>query len=351
MWGWHILRSPDHCRPSAIKQQSILKISMEAPMARSLIPTALRYVDQVARSGSIQRAARELNVAASAINRQLLRLEEELGVPLFERMPRGMRLTSSGDAIVSMARRWRNDERRASEDIRKLQGVHQGHVRLVAMGSHVDGFLSTWITDLAALHPNISLSVEICNTDEASAALLDGTADLAAAFNLSPGRHLHVLWESELPLGCIVAPDHPLANEASVSLQEICGYPVALQSKSLFIRRYLESHYSWLFGDNQNRIETNSLPLIKKLARTGRYVSVTSELDAAPELLDGRLRFVPVRDQGAEPQVIRVAIDARKPLSPIVKVTAETLSESIRLCLEQVRGRAHRHPPAMALKD
>ncbi|WP_454688547.1 LysR family transcriptional regulator [Achromobacter aloeverae] len=308
-------------------------------MPRSLIPTALRYVDQVARSGSIQRAARELNVAASAINRQLLLLEEELGVPLFERMPRGMRLTASGDAIVAMARRWRNDERRAAEDIRKLQGVHQGLVRLVAMGSHVNGFLSTWITDLACQHPNISLSVEICNTDEASAALLDGTADLAAAFNLSPGRHLHVLWEAELPLGCIVAPGHPLASQASVSLQEVCGYAVALQSKSLFIRRYLESHYSWLFGDSQNRIETNSLTLMKKLAQTGRYVSVTSELDAAPELLDGSLRFVPVRDKGAEPQVIRVAIDARKPLSPIVKVTAETLSESIRLCLERVRAR------------
>jgi len=313
---------------------------MEWTMPRSLIPTALRYVDQVARSGSIQQAARELNVAASAINRQLLRLEEELGVPLFERMPRGMRLTSSGDAIVAMARRWRNDERRAAEDIQKLQGVHRGHVRLVAMGSHVDSFLSPWVADLAVQHPNVSLSIEICNTDEASAALLDGTADLAAAFNLSPGRHLHVLWESELPLGCIVAPDHPLAQRPSVSLQEVCSYPVALQSKSLFIRRYLESHYSWLFGDNRNRIETNSLPLMKKLAQAGRHVSVTSELDAAAELLDGSLCFVPVRDQGAEPQAIRVAIDARKPLSPVVKLAADTLSESIRSCLERVRARA-----------
>ena len=307
-------------------------------MPRSLIPAALRYVDQIARSGSIQRAARELNVAASAINRQLLSLEEELGVPLFERMPRGMRLTASGDAIVTMARRWRNDERRASEDIRQLQGVHQGHVRLVAMGSHVGSVLPAWIDDLACRHPNISLSIEICNTDEATAALLEGTADLAAAFNLSPGRHLHVLWESELPLGCVLAPGHPLAEKPSVSLQEVCAYPVALQSKSLFIRRYLESHYSWLFGDNQNRIETNSLPLMKRLAQTGKYVSVTSELDAAPELLDGSLRFVPVRDQGAEPQAIRVAIDARKPLSPVVRIAADALAETIRRCLEQVRA-------------
>ena len=52
-------------------------------MPHSLVPAQLRYVDQVARSGSIQAAARELHVAASAINRQILQLEEELEAPLF----------------------------------------------------------------------------------------------------------------------------------------------------------------------------------------------------------------------------------------------------------------------------
>ena len=61
-------------------------------MRGSLVPSALRYVDQVARFGSIQRAAKELNIAASAVNRHILLLEHELGVALFERVARGMRL-------------------------------------------------------------------------------------------------------------------------------------------------------------------------------------------------------------------------------------------------------------------
>ncbi len=65
-------------------------------MRGSLVPAVLRYVDQVAKSGSIQRAAKELNIAASAVNRQILLLEQELGVTLFERVTRGMRLTSRG---------------------------------------------------------------------------------------------------------------------------------------------------------------------------------------------------------------------------------------------------------------
>ena len=84
---------------------------------RSLIPASLRYVDQVARSGSIQAAAKELRVAASAINRQILRLEEEMGVPLFDRYARGMRLTVSGETLVTLIRQWRSDERRAAAEI------------------------------------------------------------------------------------------------------------------------------------------------------------------------------------------------------------------------------------------
>ncbi len=72
-------------------------------MRASLVPASLRYIDQVARSGSIQKAAKELNVAASAIDRQILLLEQDMGVELFERLPRGMRLTAAGDALVTLA--------------------------------------------------------------------------------------------------------------------------------------------------------------------------------------------------------------------------------------------------------
>ena len=303
----------------------------------SLLPIVLRYVDQVARSGSIQGAAKELHVAASAVNRQVLALERELGVPLFERMPRGMRLTPPGDLIVTLARRWRNDERRVASDIRQMQGIHQGHVRIFAMDSHSTSVLPRLVERLLTEHPRISLSIELGSSDDAVAALLAGKADVAAVFNLSPRRELHTLWSGELPLGCVVAPEHPLAGARSASLQEISAYPIALQSKALSIRRYLEAHYTWLFNDSRMRVETNSLQLVKMLARSGRHVAVTSELDAAPELIAGTLRFVPVRDKGAEPQTVGVAIDASKPLGPIVKLVGELLAEGIRSCLNEVR--------------
>jgi len=309
-------------------------------MQHSLVPAALRYIDQVERSGSIQGAAKELHVAASAINRHILRLEEELGVPLFERLPRGMRLTATGDTIVTLARRWRSDERRAVAEIRHLQGVHQGHVRLMAMDSHSTSFLPALVEQLAQTHPLVSLSIDLASSDDAASEILSCKAELAAVFNLPPRREFLVLWRGELPFGCVVAPAHPLAQGDSVSLQQAAAYPIALQSKSLAIRRYLEAHYSWLFAEARGRLETNSLQLVKQLARSGRYVAFTSELDAAPELRDGTLRFLPVRDKNAEPQSISVVVDAAKPLRPLIKLIAQQLSEAIEGTLASVRAAA-----------
>ena len=306
-------------------------------MRGSLVPSALRYVDQVARSGSIQRAAKELNIAASAVNRHILLLERELGVALFERVARGMRLTSAGDTVVTLARRWRSDERRAAAELKALQGIDQGHVRLAAMDSHVNGFLPRIIEKLAREHPSVSLEVQIASTDDAVAWLLGGSADLAAIFNLSPHRDVRVLWSGDLPFGCIVAPGHVLARQKTVSMQQVAAHPIALQSKALLIRRYLDARHGWLFADSQKMVETNSLQLVKALAKSGRYVAFTSELDAAPEILDGSLVFLPVRDKGAEPQTVSIAIDGRKPLSKIAKLVADEITGGIVDDLKSVR--------------
>ncbi len=70
----------------------------------------------------------------------------------------------------------------------------------------------------------------------------------------------------------------------------------------------------------------------------GRYVALTSELDAAPELATGTLRFLPLRDQGVEAQTVDVVIDARKPLSAVARIVARMLSEALEGCLADARG-------------
>ena len=306
-------------------------------LADRLLPTVLRYLDTVARCGSIQGAAKDLNVAASAIDRQILLLEAEYGVALFERIPRGMRPTVAGDRVITLARRWRGELRRIDAEIRDLEGVNQGHVRVVAMDSHANGILPHVVHKLREDHPKITLEVEITNTDQAAAALINGEADLGLIFNLPPHRDLRVLWAADLPLGCIVSPDHPFAQEQAVSLQALATMPLVLQGRSLVIRRYLETRHGWIFQQGHPPVVTNSLQLVKQLVMSGGFVALTSQIDAAPELLAGSLVFVPVRDKAAEPQTISIATSARLPSPRIAQIVGEYLQEEACDVLKRVR--------------
>ena len=306
-------------------------------LSERLMSTALHYVDQVARSGSIQKASRELGIAASAINRQVMMLEGDLGVVLFERLPRGMRATPAGEAVVLLGRRWRQDLQSLSAELKHLTGTSYGHVRVAAMDSHATSFLPAFVERMAKDRPAISLDIEITSTDQAMALLMASEVDVVAAFNLPPHRDARTISTTLLPFGCVVAKGHPLASHASVTLQRAARYPIALQSRALMIRRYLEAKHGWLLAKRDPSMVTNSLQLVKMLARSGRYIALTSELDVASELLDGSLVFIPVSDAGAEPQSISVTIGARN-LTRNAQLVADTLSEEIRLCLARIRA-------------
>ncbi|MET0239685.1 MAG: LysR family transcriptional regulator [Sphingobium sp.] len=307
-------------------------------MSERLLPTSLHYLDHVAKCGSIQAAAKQLNISASAIDRQILLLEGHLGVSLFERMPRGMRPTAAGELIITLARRWRREVRRIGADIRYLEGQNQGHLRLVAMDSLANGVLPDIAGRLHRDHPGVTLEIDIVPTDAALTAIVNGEADIGLVFNVYPHRELRVLWSAELPLGCVVAPTHDLAGMSSVSLQQATQYPIALQNRALMIRRYLEARHDWLFQKGHPPVTTNSLQLVKMLAVSGDFIMLTSELDAAPELASGALIFVPIRDKAAEAQTISVVVSARSPLSKLGQMVAGVTAEEAAASLASARN-------------
>ena len=83
----------------------------------------LRYIDEVARAGSIRKAAEQLHVTASAVNRRIMDIEEELGAPLFERRARGVRLTAAGELFLRYIREQAGDVARVQSQIEDLKGL------------------------------------------------------------------------------------------------------------------------------------------------------------------------------------------------------------------------------------
>lgn len=282
-------------------------------MSLHLVPRSLQYIEQVAQLGSIQAASREYGISASAIHRQIKSIEDALGEMLFERDAKGMTLTPAGHLILDLARDWRLDNARLWTVIQANRGIEQGHIRIAAMDSMVNGFVLEMVGDIDRLYPHVQVDIEIASPDDAAKGVLNGDFDIAAVANVAPHDNLKFHWLREFPLGCIATPGHPLASMDQISFSEFVSHPVVFQSTALSIRKLLEARHGWIFDKAADSLTVNSIQLMKLLVLSGRYVAVTSELDAGPEIRSKRLKFVPISDKDTFRQTISLVSNKQIP--------------------------------------
>src|SRR5882724_3303905 len=133
----------------------------------------LDYVDEVARARSIRKAAEHLNVTASAVNRRIADLEIELGAPLFERLPRGVRLTAAGEVFVNYLRKQGGEVERMKSHIEDLKGLRRGTVRIACSQALAFDFLPRAIAAYRARYPLVDFEVRVLDHERATLALAD----------------------------------------------------------------------------------------------------------------------------------------------------------------------------------
>lgn len=288
-------------------------------MSLNLVPRSLLYLEQVAHLGSIQAASRELGISASAIHRQITLIEESVGETLFERDATGMKLTYVGQLIMDLARNWRLDSAKFETIVQTHRGIDRGNLRIAAMDSMVNGFALELAEEVTRSFPKVSLEIEILSPSRAVKGVINGDFDIAAVANAAPSENLNSHWSHEFPLGCIVSPNHPIAEKRKINFEEFIKHPVVFQSKALIIRDLLEASYSWIFERVESSIVVNSIQLMKLLVLSEQYIAVTSELDAGPEISSGRLKFIPIDEKGIFKQSISLVSNAQMPESIIGK--------------------------------
>lgn len=241
----------------------------------------LHYVDAVARCGSIRAAADQLHVAASAVNRRLQDLEAELGTPIFERLPRGVRLTAAGELFIGYARRRRADLDQVRSQIEDLRGVRRGRVTMAASQALAPAFLPRAIQEFQAARPGISFDVKVLDRERAVQAVTDFEADLGLVFNPPDLRGLRVLAQARQRTCAVVAPGHPLAGRASVRLKDCLQYPLALPDRSLSGRSVLDDLFEKSSVQPHAPLVSNSYELMRSFARESGGVSFQIEIGAS----------------------------------------------------------------------
>jgi len=297
----------------------------------------LRYVDQVARSGSIRKAAETMNVTASALNRRIMDLEEELGTPLFERQPRGMRLTAAGEVFARHIRDQLADTERMRSQIEDLKGMRRGNVRIACSQALAHGFLANAVSAFRKQYPLITFDVVVSDHERAMDALATSEVDIVLVFRPPPLPGFRPLFTVQQRLMALMAVDHPLATKARLRLSDCRLYPLALPERSIGGRQLLDDVTGRAGLHLTPAIQSNSFEFLRGCVARGEAISFQIEVGALPDYLAGSgvvARALDLRDVPAANLVLGQLRERNLP------VAAAIFCEHLRVALGAMQAAA-----------
>lgn len=265
--------------------------------SESFIAIGYRYFIAVAETGSVRAAARSLNVAASAISRQIILLESELGVTLFDRSGRRLELSPAGDVLLRGLRAAAQGHEETLDHLGALRGLKRGHVRIATVESISVSVLPDVLLRFAGRYPGLQVSVTVAGSDAVTELVRDHHADIGFTFNPAGIEGLAVEFSRDMQLGATMAPDHPLARSRKLGLADCLAHPVAWPARGLSLRTILEQVAATLGHQPQPAFECNSLRLMASLARRGSCIAFQTPIGIEQELKEGSLVFVPLADR------------------------------------------------------
>jgi DNA-binding transcriptional LysR family regulator len=260
---------------------------------RSLQP--LQFVDAIARAGSIRGAAEGLAITSTALNRRLLALEEELGVQVFERLPRGVRLSTAGELLIHHLRSQAADFEKLKGQIADLRGERRGHVAIACSQAFVPYFLPERIGSYRRDHPGVSFGVRVRDRTAAETALADHSADLALIFEPVRLSEVQVLASARQRIHAVMAADHPLAGQPTIRLRDCARFPLALPTAIYGVRHLIDLALIRTSIEIQPMIETDSFDFLRHYPQQERIVSFQ----------------IPVGLPAASPSLVMRPLDAR----------------------------------------
>lgn len=298
----------------------------------------LRYLDEVVRAGSIRQAAERLNVSASSINRQIIALEEELGTPLFHRLPRRLRLTAAGELMIAHIRDTLKDFGRLQMRLEELRGVRGGQIRIAAMHGIAGGVLGPIIARFHRNHPGVMITISAHVVDGIVEALLSGEADLGLAYRMPDNANLVATAVFPTRMGAVVSPLHPLALRSPVRLSDCLEYPVVLADETMTIHRLMTDAFSRAGLRFQPDYLSNSVEFMKAMARSQEAITFLSRIDVAEDQREGALVFVPIQGHYIRRQELTLARRGRSAGDPAVDLVEEDIRTALKRLEDEDTG-------------
>ena len=244
----------------------------------------LEIIRAIADSGSFTAAGEKLHVSQSAISRQILLLEDELGEPVFHRIGRRIRITPAGESLLQLSHRVFQDLHDTVSSISDKRESLKGTMRLVGGMTVCLYAFPALLAEVRRIHPSLDLKITVGSAERSIAMLRSGAGDLGLlTLPVEAGDLVSVpVLEEELLL--VTYPAHPLAQKQEITPADLDKQPFILFETGSITRRLVEEFFTREHIEADIVMETENVEIIKAMVRNGLGISIIPWQAAAADV-------------------------------------------------------------------
>jgi len=260
---------------------------------RSLTLRQLQIFVVAARHLSYARAAEELHLTPPAISMQLKQLEDNVGLPLFERLGRGVALTDAGEMLVHHALRVLGEIKDAEANLQGLLGAEVGQLS-VGLVSTAKYFMPKLLAKFSQEHPGVEVQFTVGNREALLQKLQDNAIDLAVMGRIPVEIDAHAEPLASHPYVLIAPADHPLREARRFDMHELRRDTFLLREEGSGSRRVAEEMFKNHLFTPQRTISMGSNETIKQAVMAGMGIALISLHTLPLELKTGEVSLLDV---------------------------------------------------------
>jgi LysR family cyn operon transcriptional activator len=253
----------------------------------------IRYFIRAAELLHFTHAAESFYISQPTLSIHIQQLEEELGLPLFNRIGRNVRLTEAGNVFLDQARKSVRELDIAMEEIADMKGLKSGTLRLTALLLFGQEILPTWLAKFNCSYPNIQIMLKTGPSEQLEEELLAGQVDLALSFVPPSSEDLAYEKLFTEQIFFVVGEQHPLAGLAEITLSELSTTPLAVVSNRTAARKVLDRVFAEQKLEPKIMIEIDDLQALLKIAGAGNVGTLLGRLAVRKY---PNLRLIPIAD-------------------------------------------------------
>ncbi|WP_341313580.1 LysR family transcriptional regulator [Paraburkholderia sp. IMGN_8] len=259
-------------------------------MAETLTESRIVYFYEAVRCGTIRAAADALNVAPSAVSRQIGLLETELDATLIERHARGVKPTEAGAQVIEYFREQLAHKDDLLSRLQELRGLRTGHVSVVLGEGFVSDLLAGPMQHFCKQFPGIAVNLDLAGTNEVMRKISEDEGEIGLVYNPPPEPKIVSRAIKQQPLMAIVGPNFTgLGKKKSMTVQELATYPLAATHPTYGTRQMLQAVEFAEKVRLEPIVTTNSIAILKQFVKSGLGITCLPEFAVATEIAAGEL--------------------------------------------------------------